>query len=174
LPGVRVLILDEAGNELPPGGSGEVWVEDPEMERFAYWGDKAKTRLAWQHGAFTAGDLGSLDNDGYLYLTGRKHDTIITGGVNVYPQEVERVLAGHPAVAEVVVFGVPHEEWGQEVHAWVVPGANMPLDGDRLRAWARERLAGYKCPRKIDIVDDLPRTPTGKIKRPTSDHDAIG
>jgi long-chain acyl-CoA synthetase len=166
LPGVRLLILDEDGAELPAGESGEVWILDPNSERFGYWGDKDKTRRAWRDGAFTVGDLGSLDEDGYLYLNGRKHDTIITGGVNVYPQEVESVLAEHPAVAEVVVFGVPHDEWGEEVHAWVIPKANMPLDGERLRKWARERLAGFKCPRRIDIVEELPRTPTGKIKRP--------
>ena len=167
LPGVRIVILDEDGAELPVGEQGEVWIHDASSERFAYWGDKDKTHRAWRDGAFTVGDLGFVDADGYLFLTGRKNDTIITGGVNVYPQEIERVLSEHPAVAEVVVFGVPHEEWGQEVHAWVVPGPNMPLDGERLRKWARERLAGYKCPRKIDVVESLTRTATGKIKRPS-------
>jgi len=151
---------------MEPGEVGEVWVVDPGTERFSYWGDEPKTRSAWRNGAFTVGDLGYLDEDGYLFLTGRELDTIITGGVNVYPQEVEDVLLQHPAVAEAVVFGVAHDEWGQEVHARVVAAPNMPLDGDRLRLWARDRLAGFKCPRSIEVVDELERTATGKIKRP--------
>ncbi|HET7481981.1 MAG TPA: AMP-binding protein [Actinomycetota bacterium] len=165
LPGVRISIAGPEG-EAQPGEPGEVWVEDPGAERFEYWGDRTKTEAAWRGGAFSVGDLGYLDADGYLYLTGRKHDTIITGGVNVYPQEVESVLAQHPAVTEVVVFGVPHPEWGEEVHARVVPAPHMPLDPERLRRWARERLAGYKCPRRIELVSDLEHTATGKIVRP--------
>jgi long-chain acyl-CoA synthetase len=166
-PGVEILITSEAGERLGPLELGEVWIRDPRADRFAYWGDKAKTRAAWRDDAFTVGDLGSVDDDGYLFLAGRKHDTIITGGVNVYPQEVERVLLDHPAVAEVSVYGAAHAEWGQEVRALVVPSPGLPLDAELLRKWARERLAGYKCPRVIELVDDLDRTPTGKIKRPT-------
>jgi long-chain acyl-CoA synthetase len=150
---------------VPRGDVGEVWVIAPHSERFEYWGDADKTRSAWRGGAFTVGDLGYLDDDGYLFLTGRRHDTIITGGVNVYPQEVEAVLCQHPAVAEALVFGVEHPEWGQEVHAAVVAEENMPLDPELLRTWARERLAGYKCPRVLKVVKSLPRTATGKLKR---------
>jgi len=146
---------------------GQIWVRDPGAERFEYWGDRDKTRDAWHDDAFSVGDLGYLDEDGYLFLTGRLHDTIITGGVNVYPQEVEAVLLEHPAVAEAVVFGAGHPEWGQEVRARVVAAPNMPLDGKILRSWARERLAGFKCPRHIEVVDELERTATGKIKRPS-------
>ena len=166
LPGVEIRILGDDGHPVEAGEVGEVWVRDPSAERFSYWGDEAKTRSAWRDGAFSVGDLGYLDEDGYLFLTGRKHDTIITGGVNVYPQEVEAVLMEHPAVVEAVVFAVPHDEWGQEVRARVVPAPNMPLDGERLRDWARDRLAGFKCPRHIEVVADLERTATGKIKRP--------
>jgi acyl-CoA synthetase (AMP-forming)/AMP-acid ligase II len=165
LEGAEILVTDAGGNELPSGEVGEVWVKDPRAERFEYWRDKRKTRGAWRQGAFTVGDLGWLDRDGYLFLTGRKHATIITGGVNVYPQEVEQVLLQHPAVKEALVYGADHDEWGQVVHAVVVPEANSPLDGELLRTWARERLAGFKCPRKIEVVKELERTPTGKVKR---------
>ena len=166
LPGAAISIRDGSGEEMPATQIGRVWVRDPAAERFSYWGDGAKTSAAWRDGAFTVGDLGYLDDDGYLFLTGREHDTIITGGVNVYPQEVEAALLEHPSVAEVVVFGVVHDEWGQEVRARVVAAPNMPLDGDQLRSWARDRLAAFKCPRHIEVVAELERTPTGKVKRP--------
>jgi long-chain acyl-CoA synthetase len=166
LPGAEILVLADDGRPVDPNEAGQVWVRDPGAERFRYWRDKRKTRDAWRDDAFTVGDLGYLDEDGYLFLTGRRHDTIITGGVNVYPQEVEAVLLEHPAVAEAVVFGIESDEWGQEVRAHVVAAPNMPLDGDRLRSWARDRLAGFKCPRVIDVVPELERTATGKIKRP--------
>ena len=165
--GAEILIVNTAGERLPPGEVGEVWVRDPSVERFRYWNDDVKTERAWRADAFSVGDIGWLDEDGYLFLQGRKHDMIITGGVNVYPQEVENVLLQHPAVAEAVVYGVENEEWGQEVRAEVVAAPNLPLDGDLLRAWARDRLAGFKCPRVIEVVDELPRTATGKLKRPT-------
>lgn len=165
LPGGEIMIADNEGNELPPGEIGWVWVRDPSGEKWEYWGDAPKTRSAWSGDAFCAGDLGSLDKDGYLFLAGRGDDTIITGGVNVYPLEIENVLADHPSVAEALVYGVAHEEWGQEVCALVVPAFNQPLDAEVLREWARERLAGFKCPHVIEIVDELPRTPTGKVQR---------
>jgi acyl-CoA synthetase (AMP-forming)/AMP-acid ligase II len=165
LRGTQISILDENLSRLPRMEVGQVWVVAPGAERFEYWGDPDKTRRAWHGGAFTVGDVGYLDDDGYLFLTGRKDDTIITGGVNVYPQEIEAVLAEHPAVVEALVFGVEHDEWGQEVHAAVVAEAGMPLEPDLLRTWARERLAGYKCPRVIEVVKSLPRTATGKLKR---------
>ncbi|MEA2488191.1 MAG: long-chain acyl-CoA synthetase [Actinomycetota bacterium] len=163
--GARIDILDDDGTPVKPGEVGTVWVTDGSSERFEYWRDKKKTRAAWRGDAFSVGDLGYLDADGYLYLAGRKFDTIITGGVNVYPQEVEAVLSEHPAVAEVMVYGADHDEWGQEVRARVVAKFGEPLDPELLVRWARERLAGFKCPRAIEIVDDLPRTPTGKVLR---------
>jgi long-chain acyl-CoA synthetase len=165
LPGGEIVIADNEGNELPTGEIGWVWVRDPSEEKWEYWRAAPKTRNAWSGEAFCVGDLGSVDEEGYLFLAGRGDDTIITGGVNVYPLEIENVLVGHPSVSEVLVYGVPHDEWGQEVRALVVPAFNQPLDGELLRAWARERLAGFKCPRVIEIVDELPRTPTGKIQR---------
>lgn len=164
-PGAEITIRSDEHEPLAAGTGGEIWISDPTIERFEYWGDGAKTRAAWRGTALTLGDVGYLDDDGYLFLTGRKHDTIITGGVNVYPEEVETVLAEHPAVAEVMVFGVSNPEWGQEVWARVVPAFAQPLDVEVLRSWARERLAAFKCPRHIEIVQELPRTPTGKLKR---------
>ena len=169
LPGGEVVIANDAGEELPPGEVGWVWVCDPSGERFKYWGDAAKTRSAWSDDAFCVGDLGSLDEAGYLFLAGRGDDTIITGGVNVYPMEVENVLTTHPSVAAALVYGKPHDEWGQEVRALVMPAFNQPLDAEMLRSWARQQLAGFKCPRVIEIVDELPRTPTGKIRRQMAD-----
>ena len=166
IPDVEILIADERGNELDRGETGEIWISDPNGERWSYWRDRAKTASAWRGDAFSVGDIGYLDPSGYLYLEGRKHDTIITGGVNVYPQEVEAVLATHPSVLEVVVYGSDDEEWGQRVCAAVVPKYGQPLDPDRLKSWARERLAGYKTPRVIEVWDELPRTATGKLRRP--------
>jgi len=163
--GAEIIIKRENGEAADEGEVGTVWVKDPRIERFQYWGDKAKTRRSWRAGAFTVGDLGYLDEDGYLFLTGRAHDTIITGGVNVYPQEIERVLREHPAIADAAVYGIPNEEWGQEVHAAVVlePGAHPPETD--LVEWCRDRVASYKRPRTIVIVEELSRTATGKIKR---------
>jgi long-chain acyl-CoA synthetase len=166
LPGGTVTVKSKDRRTLPPGAIGEVWIEEPMHERFEYWGHPAKTAAAWDGDEFTLGDLGYLDADGYLFLSGRKHDTIITGGVNVFPREVEELLGSHPAVAEVAVYGARHEEWGEEVRALVVPAAGQPLDAELLRVWARTRLAGFKCPRRIDVVSEIPRTATGKVRRP--------
>jgi acyl-CoA synthetase (AMP-forming)/AMP-acid ligase II len=164
-PDAAILVRDDEGRAVPSGEVGQVWVRDPHAERFSYWGDEGKTRAAWDGDAFTVGDLGRLDEDGYLYLEGRADDTIISGGVNVYPPEVEAVLHEHPAVRECAVYGREHPEWGQEVCALLVPAPGEVLDVAELRAWARERLAGFKCPRHFDVVAELPRTPTGKVLR---------
>jgi len=172
LPGVELIVRTGSGDIAPPGEAGSIWIEDRDAERFRYWGDESKTKKAWRGDAFTVGDIGYVDQDGYLFLTGRRDDTIISGGVNVYPVEVESVLAEHPAVREVMVYGAPHEEWGQQVRALVVAQPELPLDPELLRTWARERLAVFKCPRVIEIVDELPRTATGKLRRPRSEENA--
>jgi long-chain acyl-CoA synthetase len=150
-----------AGRRLRVDGDGLIWCRVPEHARFSYYGDPAKTAAAWRGDEFTVGDLGRIDADGYLFLDGRREDLVITGGVNVYPAEVENALAEHPGVSDVAVYGVPDERWGQRVVAAVV-GSATPADLD---AWARERLAPPKRPKEYRFLDDLPRTPTGKVLR---------
>lgn len=165
-PGARIYVMSEDFEPLPPGEVGRVWVLDESAGAFEYWADPEKTAAAWRDGAFSVGDLGYLDEDGYLYLVGRADDTIITGGVNVYPVEVEDALCEHADVADAVVYGAPSEEWGQEVRADVVPTAGASVDAEALQEWARGRLAAFKIPKRLEIVDEIPRTPTGKKKRP--------
>lgn len=155
----------EAGRE-----AGVIWCEVPGYARFEYWRDPDKTEQAWrrtdQGKAFTVRDLGRLDADGYLYLDGRRDDLIITGGVNVYPAEVEQALAAAPGVAELAVFGVDDERWGQMVCAAVVPAPIGPApDPEQLRRFAKQVLAGYKVPKRFILVEELPRTATGKVQR---------
>ncbi|WP_372727584.1 class I adenylate-forming enzyme family protein [Nocardioides sp.] len=151
------------GRVLSVDPDGTIWCTVPEHARFRYFGDDAKTSAAWRetpHGpAFTVGDLGRLDEDGYLYLDGRREDLIITGGVNVYPVEVEHALREHPGVVDVAVYGVPDEQWGQRVCAAVVGRATA----EDLAAHARARLAPPKRPKTWHLVEDLPRTLTGKV-----------
>jgi acyl-CoA synthetase (AMP-forming)/AMP-acid ligase II len=163
----EIWVRDEDFRPLAPGEVGQVWVKDDDAEHFVYWNADEKTRDAWRDGAYTVGDLGWLDGDGFLFLTGRKHDTIISGGVNVYPQEVELVLSEHPAVAEAVVYGIASAEWGQEVRARAV--LLDDADPEEVLAWLRARVAHYKCPRSIEVVGSLDRTATGKLKRPNAE-----
>ena len=149
------------GRSLSVDDDGTIWCEVPVHARFSYFADPAKTAAAWRGNAFTVGDLGRLDEDGYLHLDGRREDLIITGGVNVYPTEVENVLSEHPLVDDVAVYGVPDETWGQRVCATVV-GA---VSAAELDSWAREHLAPPKRPKDYRFVEDLPRTLTGKVRR---------
>jgi long-chain acyl-CoA synthetase len=161
-------ICEESGVELPTGEPGLVYFELPRRP-FEYHGDPEKTRKAEhpEHPNWTAlGDVGYVDDEGYLYLTDRATFMIISGGVNIYPQEIEDVLILHPEVADVAVIGVPNEEFGEEVKAVVQaadPTAAGPELEQRLLAYGREHLAGYKVPRSIDFEDELPRLPTGKL-----------
>ncbi|MCX7620309.1 MAG: AMP-binding protein [Acidimicrobiales bacterium] len=179
-PGRRLFIEpveDDLAGTQPNGepGSGPedvgvIWCEVPAYARFEYWRDPEKTSGAWrttdQGQAFTVRDLGRLDADGYLFLDGRRDDLIITGGVNVYPAEIENALAAAPGVAEVAVFGVEDERWGQMVCAAVVPSRSGEApDHDQLRRFAKQVLAGYKVPKRFFLVEDLPRTSTGKVQR---------
>jgi long-chain acyl-CoA synthetase len=155
--GGSVHICDENGAELPAGGIGQVWLARP---------GAAPPRdgdLAGTPGWGSAGDLGRLDDEGYLYLTGRRGQTIISGGVNVYPREVEDLLALHPAVADVAVIGMPDDELGEQVHAAVAPLQASPTLAAELVAYCRERLAHYKCPRRVTLVERIPRSDAGKI-----------
>ncbi|MBW8486137.1 long-chain-fatty-acid--CoA ligase [Actinomadura sp. PM05-2] len=161
---VEVRIADPAGEgEVPAGEVGEVLVRSPQNTP-GYWNRPAETaRLLPGGGWLRTGDAGYLDEEGYLFLTDRIKDMIVTGAENVYPIEVEEVLAAHPAVADVAVIGVPDERWGETVKAVVVPRPGTAPTEAELLEYARERLAGFKRPRSVDLVDALPRNPSGKI-----------
>jgi long-chain acyl-CoA synthetase len=163
----EIHVLDDDGNGLPAGESGTIYFGGD--AEFSYHNDPDKTAAARDpggHGWTTLGDVGYLDDDGYVYLTDRKAYMIITGGVNVYPQEAENVLAMHPKVADVAVFGVPNDEFGEEVKAVVEP-LSMDEAGPELAAelitYCRAHLADVKCPRSVDFRPELPRHPTGKL-----------
>ncbi len=149
------------GRRLETDERGQLWCTVPRWARFEYWRAPEKTAAAWRGDRVTVGDLGRVDADGTVWLDGRREDLVISGGVNVYPAEVEAVLDAHPGVLESAVVGVPDEEWGQRVVAAYV-GAADPAE---LGAWARERLAPAKRPKSLHRVGELPRTSTGKVRR---------
>jgi long-chain acyl-CoA synthetase len=153
------------GRSLSLDEDGTIWCTVPDHARFTYFGDPEKTTAAWRDTgegrAFTVGDVGRIDDAGYLFLDGRRTDLIITGGVNVYPLEIENALRELPGVEDVAVFGVPDDDWGHRVCAAVVGSA----DEAELTAYARERLSPPKRPKTWTFLDDLPRTPTGKVRR---------
>jgi long-chain acyl-CoA synthetase len=160
-----VHIIGLGGEELPPGEEGAIYFSGGGS--FEYHGDPEKTEGARLPGGLsTLGDIGYLDAEGYLYLTDRKAHMIISGGVNIYPREIEDVLIQHPAVADVAVFGIPNDDFGEEVKAVVeLLGGHEPSDtlATELTAFCRQHLAGFKVPRSIDFTDELPRLPTGKL-----------
>jgi acyl-CoA synthetase (AMP-forming)/AMP-acid ligase II len=149
------------GRRLETDERGQLWCAVPRWARFEYWRAPEKTAAAWRGDLVTVGDLGRVDDDGTVWLDGRREDLVISGGVNVYPAEVEAVLDAHPDVVESAVFGVPDDEWGQRVVAAYVGTA----DQGELADWARERLGAAKRPKSFHRLDDLPRTSTGKVRR---------
>jgi acyl-CoA synthetase (AMP-forming)/AMP-acid ligase II len=162
----ELLILDDRGSECPPGVDGTVWFRG--ATAFEYFEDPAKTAESRSPDgkASTVGDVGHVDADGYLYLTDRKTYMIISGGVNIYPQEAENLLSTHPAVADVAVIGVPNDDLGEEVKAVVQPvdpAGGGPELAEELIAFCRAELAHFKCPRSVDFVEELPRSPAGKL-----------
>jgi long-chain acyl-CoA synthetase len=161
-------ILDEQGNDVPPGSVGRIYFRAPAEDRFEYFGDPAKTAAAYAGDRFTLGDLGYVDDEGWLFLTGRSAETIISGGVNIYPREIDDVLAGHAAVEQVCTIGAPDPEWGERVVAVVVPAAGhapTPELARQLIEHAATQLAGYKRPREIVFEQTLPHSGTGKLLR---------
>ncbi|QBJ96382.1 long-chain fatty acid--CoA ligase [Rhodococcus sp. ABRD24] len=161
-PLVNVEIRDDKGNPLPVGRSGEVCVAgDLVME--GYYREPAKTAETVVEGWLHTGDIGHLDNAGYLYITDRKKDMIITGGLNVYPSEVEQVLWSDPAIQDCAVVGVPHEDWGEQVVAVVELNEGAALDRQALIRRCKDKLGSYKAPKRIDVVDRLPRSSNGKV-----------
>ncbi|MBZ0252072.1 MAG: acyl-CoA synthetase, partial [Candidatus Methylomirabilis sp.] len=162
----QIKIVDDDGKECAPKTVGTVYIKMGD-HRFEYHGDKGKTHKAWREdGFFTVGDAGYLDEDGYLFLVDRKSDMIISGGQNIYPAEIEAVLQNHPKVGDVAVFGIPDEDWGEQVKAVVEPIEGekaSPALAEEILAYAKENLASYKRPKSVDFVDALPRDPNGKL-----------
>jgi long-chain acyl-CoA synthetase len=161
----EIAVLDDAGQPVPAGELGTVYIK-MNTGGFSYYKDEVKTRANRVGDFFTVGDLGLLDADGYLYLCDRKIDMIISGGVNIYPAEIESALLTHPAVADAAAFGIPHDDWGEEVKAVVEPAPGHqagPELAAAILAHCETQLARYKCPRSVDFVAELPRDPNGKL-----------
>jgi long-chain acyl-CoA synthetase len=164
-PTSAIRILGESGSEVPTGEIGTVYMS-LQQQSFEYHGDKEKTDANRRDGFFTVGDVGYLDEDGFLFLRDRKIDMIISGGANIYPAEVESVLLTHPKVGDAAVFGIPDDDWGEQVKAVVEPADGVrpgPALVDELVAFCRDHLAKYKCPKSIDFVAEMPRDPNGKL-----------
>ncbi|MEJ6023807.1 class I adenylate-forming enzyme family protein [Ramlibacter sp. PS4R-6] len=159
-----IRILDEKGNEVPDGEVGELYSRTAYVFD-GYWRNPEKTAEAFRGDWCSVGDMARRDEDGYIWLVDRKSNMIISGGENVYPSEVEGVIGAHAKVKDVAVIGVPHEKWGESVHAVVVLHESETASADEIRKWCRERLAGFKCPTAVTFMPDadMPRTGTGKI-----------
>jgi len=163
--GSEVRVLDEQGKDAPIGTPGTVYMKLG-AANFEYKGDRKKTEESRREGFFTVGDIGYLDPEGFLFLCDRKNDMIISGGVNIYPAEIESVLLAHPKVGDAAVFGIPHADWGEEVKAVIEPAAGVAGDDglrDEILGFCADRLARYKTPRTIDFIAEMPRDPNGKL-----------
>jgi long-chain acyl-CoA synthetase len=160
----EIRIADAEGQELPPGTSGEILIRGP-MVMQGYWGRPEETAQALQGGWLHTGDGGTMDEGGFLYVIDRIKDMVITGGENVYPAEVENALSSHPAVAACAVIGVPHEKWGEAVHAFVVLRPGAALADAELDQHCRSQISGFKCPKTYEFRDKLPLTAAGKVQK---------
>jgi fatty-acyl-CoA synthase len=162
LRGNAARLLDDDGREVAPGEVGELYVRNS-MLITGYHRNPEATAGSMRDGFFSVGDLARMDDDGYVYLESRKHDMVISGGVNIYPAEIENHLHTHPNIVEAAVIGVPDEEWGESLMAFVVKRPHAALSAEEVVAFCREALADYKRPRRVEFVDELPRNPTGKV-----------
>jgi fatty-acyl-CoA synthase len=162
LRGNEIRLVDDAGRDVPDGQIGELYARNS-MLISGYHKNAEATRSSLRDGFFSVGDLGRRDADGYYYLESRKHDMVISGGVNIYPREIEDHLQMHPAILEAAVIGVPDPEWGETLHAFIVRRDGQPLSEAEVIAYCRDGLADYKRPRKVTFVAELPRNPTGKV-----------
>lgn len=162
-PGSTILICSDDGDELPPGEVGLVYIGSDWGRGFRYEGPDELTESVYRGNLATLGDLGYVDEDGYLFIVDRQKDMVITGGANVYPAEVEAVLLRHPGVAEAAVIGLPDEEYGERVTAVVV--TDTDLSADEVMSFCRQHLVAYKCPRRVEFVAALPRDPMGKVRK---------
>ena len=163
MDGVQLKVLDDAGAEVPAGTVGTIYTRQAATPDFSYC-NNAQARIALERdGLWTLGDMGYLDDEGYLFIVDRKSDMVISGGVNIYPAEIEAVLVGMPGVADCAVFGIPDEEYGEALLAAVQPADGAVLTAESVKAFLRERIAGYKVPRRVEFHAQLPREDTGKI-----------
>jgi long-chain acyl-CoA synthetase len=162
--GIEVRLVDDGGSDVTRGEAGEIAVRGPNVMK-GYWGKPEETATAIPDRWFRTGDLARQDEDGYFFIVDRKKEMIIRGGENVYPREIEEVLYEHPAVAEAVVVGIPDPDLGQNVGAAVVLKPGASATADELRDWTKARVAAYKYPRHVWLVESLPKGPTGKILR---------
>jgi len=161
---VEMRAVDDSGADVPQGELGEIAIRGHNVMK-GYWNKPEATAAAIPDGWFRTGDLARIDEDGYFFIVDRKKELIIRGGYNVYPREIEEALHEHPAVAEVAVVGIPHDSLGEEVGAAVALKPGATATPDELRAFAKSRVAAYKYPRHVWLVDQLPKGPTGKILR---------
>jgi long-chain acyl-CoA synthetase len=162
IEGVEMQVVDEDDNPVAQGEVGEIAIRGHNIMK-GYWQRADATAEATRGGWFHSGDMARTDEDGYFYIVDRKKDLIIRGGYNVYPREVEEVLYEHPKIREAAVVGVPHDEWGEEIGAAVVPHEGEEIGAEEVSAYVKERIAAYKYPRIVWFLDDLPKGPTGKI-----------
>jgi fatty-acyl-CoA synthase len=162
LRGNEIRLLDDGGREVPDGAVGELYARNT-MLITGYHKNQEATRSSLRDGFFSVGDLGRRDSDGYYYLESRKHDMVISGGVNIYPREIEDHLHAHPAILDAAVIGVPDPDWGESLRAFIVLRDGHQLSEHDVIAYCRERLADFKRPRKVTFVSELPRNPTGKV-----------
>ena len=164
IPGCELRIVEPgSGADLPVGESGEIWMRTPQLMAGYLNKPDATADVITEDGWFRTGDIGHLDADGFLYVSDRLKDMIISGGENIYSPEVERVLSEHPAVMEVAIVGVPDEKWGESVKAFVAVKDGSSVTAEEIIEYSRERLAHYKCPKTVEIIAALPRNPTGKV-----------
>jgi len=162
-PGIELVLLDDAGRPVPTGTAGELYVRRFPGMFDGYYKDSAATREAQRGEWASVGDVAWMDDEGFVYICDRKRDMVISGGVNIYPAEIEDVLHRHPAIDDVAVFGVPDDDWGERVHAAVQPRPGQALAADEVVAFARLHMADYKVPREVSLHAELPRDPTGKL-----------
>ena len=164
IAGHQVVIMDEQGQKCPPNKAGEIVVRGPGM-MVDYYQMEPETKEAIVDGWYHTKDIGYLTEDGYLYINGRKSDMIISGGENIFPQEIENVLRSHPDIAETAVLGIRDDYWGEAVHACVILKRENSLNEQQIQSYCRGKIAGYKIPKKVHIYKDLPRTATGKVTK---------